>query len=270
MEHRALAATLFSISLGCGVDATSRDAPVHDLSDAAVPADAGDSDAGAKAEPLRVPEPLIAPAAMEPVRSEARSIETGPARLDPEDVMSLHRVLPAISADGRLIATVRYEEASESLFVDLVRASTGRHIRSLHVPLYSENEAALDGAIAAVDRLLDRRGFVPFRELEAVVPEDPDAETWDGIVRQWTDGDLAVHYDAQTGGLAVYREYSLVHQSLVPAQVPDGPGVGLMDPDYAALPMIPVADDVRISADGRTLALRLAACDCSCDIEPFW
>ena len=46
--------------------------------------------------------------------------------------------------------------------------------------------------------------------------------------------------------------------------------VGLMDPDYADLPMIPSADDVRISADGKTLAIRLSACDCSCDIEPFW
>ena len=273
MEHRALAAILFFlVSSGCGLEAADGDAPAPAIPDAAA------ADAGADPEPLVAARPVAAPSVVAPVAKEAvedvlahaPGIEAAPARLDPQDVMSIHRVLPAISADGRLIATARYEEASDSMFVDLVRASTGRRVRSVHVPLFSEDDATVDGAIAAVDRMLDRRGFVTFRALEAVLPEDPDAETWDGVIRQWTDGDLTVHYDRQTGGLAVYRDYRLLHQSLVPARVPDGPGVGLMDPEYAELAMIPAADDVRISSDGKTLAIRLAACDCSCDIEPFW
>jgi hypothetical protein len=274
MEHRALATLSFSLLLaaGCGFAAEHDGWPVPALPDAAA------ADAGAKVEPLVAARPVIAPPAIAPVANEAvervlggaPDVDAAPARIDPQDFMRIYDVLPAISSDGRLIMTARYETESDSIYVDLVRTSDRRRIRSLPIAFAGDDDGTSDDAIAAVDRILDRRGFVTFRELDEVLPEDPDAESWDGVIRQWTSDDLAVHYDPSTGGLAVYRDYALVHQSLVPAQVPDGPGVGLMDPDYAELPMIPAADDMRISADGTTLAIRLAACDCSCDIEPFW
>ena len=286
MEHRALATLLCLTCFACGLDAPEGPTPTP-RADAPTDGDAAVTAPLAAADPSPLPglAPEVANAPVAPAVARAPiavdapiaepEVDTAPpapataARLDRSDPLSVHRVLPALSADGRLILAARYEVMSDSLFVDVLRASNQRRVRAIELPL-SGGDGALETALASVDRILERRGFLTLRELEPVLPDEEAQELWDAPIGEWRDGDLTVRYDAATGGLAVYREYALIHQSLVPARIPDGPGVGLMDPDYAELPMIPSADDVRVSADGDLLAIRLAACDCSCDIEPFW
>ena len=179
---------------------------------------------------------------------------------DPSGGPSPYEAFPAMSADGTRIAVIRYDLGPDTFFANILRVRDGRRLRSL--PL-----GQLDGVQAQrAERVLRRAGFRTLGRLEETRVYDEQAMRSQRI---FEGHDLRVHYDPNTGGLAVYEGFRLVEQRLVPAQVPEGPLAMPEDEEGRVLKLISDLAEVSVSADGRTLVLDFSLCDCTCDIEPF-
>jgi hypothetical protein len=262
-------------TIGDGSDAwvyeVDGDARAYDVNDDAwVPAAVKASESGGEAPPLAAHEEradfviidrtevIAEHEALNEAATEVQIVHDG-APGAYADVLGL----PAMSADGRTIAWLGYDAQSDVRSVDLVVARSGR-VRH-QIPLDGP------GGTPESSMLQLTREVTPERyETLVALTAHYDGLDAEGEASWFTGDDLRVDYDAETGRLRVTSSAGeVIGRARARRQLPNGPGVGLMDPDAAREPMLPHLQRAYLTPDGAHLVAVFSACDCSCDIVPY-